>query len=660
MLSKFIYRTLFLSILVCFVFPAYSLLCDELEEVVLDEIVVHAVPIEDRLSVEMKEFGHPVVIISSKELKDTGFVELQTALETLIPGYFSVARAGRGSYSSPSLHGSGKILWLLDGVRMNNRLYGGGYLNTISIHHIDRIEVLKSGESLFYGTEATAGVINIITKGVTDKMSGEAGVSYGGKGYMETFGYITGTSEGNGYMIFGSTEGWDGYKTCDNQSYINSLNTNKQSPTGYDRETIGLKYRRDFNLRGNAGLRVQVMKQSGSFDYGYPTYKVVFSDWEENIAILKWDHDVTDKFSYYIKSHLHTWWSEATFMRLNGEYLSDAAPWGYDEYGINIMTSTRWGHDNELLVGVDFQNYWGKDEFAMAMFRGEAENVVGIFVNYRPYILFLPESKTSFGARYEKTAGTDALIWDVSLKTPVYNQIFFRGVLNTSFTLPNVQQMYGHNPLTNRSGNPALDPEESLNAEVGIGGEWKYFSVDAGYFSREIEDMISIVSFPDGSSTYQNTTGKSKIDGFEISVGIGPFGAWSFDTSATWVDAKDKDTGAQLEMNPELYAKFNIAYRPKNKSYGFDIMTRYTGDIYERGLGSFPDVKYGNYYLIDVSAYKTFGKENRHRVFAKIENLFDEEYESRWYNATNANGLAYLYHYDGLPRNLVAGYKFTF
>ncbi len=660
MVGKFLCKNLLLSIFICFLFPSASLLCDERDEVELEEIVVHAVPIEDRLSVEMMEFGHPVVIISSEELKNTGFVELQTALEALIPGYFSVARAGRGSYSSPSLHGSDEILWLLDGVRMNNRLYGGGYLNTISIHHIERVEVLKAGESLYYGTEATAGVVNIITKGVTDKKSGEAGASYGSNGYMETFGHITGTSDGNGFMVFGSTEGWDGYIPCDNQSYINALNDNNRSPTSYDRETIGLKYRKDLNLRGKADLRLQVMRQAGSFDYGYPTYKVVFSDWEEYIAILKWDHDVSDRFSYYIKSHLHTWWSEATFMKLDGAYLSDAAPWGYDEYGINIMTSTHWGHGNEVLVGVDFQNYWGKDEFPMAFFRGEAENVVGIFANYRPYIPFLPESRTSFGARYEKTAGTDILIWDASLKTPVLNNYFFRGVLNTSFTLPNVQQLYGNNPLSNRFGNPDLSPEESLNGEIGIGGNWKYFNFDAGYFFREIGDMISTVTLSDGSSTYENTAGKTKIDGFEISMNIGPFGGWSFNTNATWVDAKDKDTGEQLELNPEFYAKFNIAYRPENKSYGFDIMTRYTGDIYERGLGTFEDVKYGNYYLIDISFFKTFGKENEHRIFAKVENLFDEEYESRWYRATNADGLSYLYNYDGLPRNLVVGYKYTF
>ncbi len=660
MVSKFLCKTLLLSFFICFLFPAAPLLCKEKNEVELEEVVVRAVPIEDRLSVEMMEFGHPVVIISSEELKNTGFVELQTALEALIPGYFSMARAGRGSYSAPSLHGSGEILWLLDGVRMNNRLYGGGYLNTISIHHIDRIEVLKSGESLYYGTEATAGVINIITKGVTDKMSGEAGISYGGKGYMETFGHITGTSEDNGYMIFGSTEGWDGYITCDNQAYDNALNDNKRSPTGFDRSTIGLKYRRDFNLRGNAALRLQGMRQAGSFDYGYPTYKIVFSDWEEYIAILKWDHDVTDKFSYYIKSHLHTWWSEATFMYLDGTYLSDAAPWGYDEYGINFMTSTRWGHGNEMLVGVDFQNYWGKDEFPMAMFRGETENVVGIFANFRPYIPFSPDSRTSFGARYEKTAGTDIMIWDVSLKTPVFNHYSFRGVLNTSFTLPNMQQLYGNNPVRNRFGNPDLEPEESFNAEFGIVGQWSAFNFDVGYFFREIENMIAIESLPDGSSTYMNTEGESKIDGFEIAAATGPFGAWSFNTSATWVDAKDKDTGEQVEKNPEFYAKFNIAYRPKYKSYGFDVMTRYIGDMYERGLSNFDDVKYGNYFLVDVSAYKTFGKENRHRVFAKVENLFDKKYETYWYSATNADGLAYLYNYDGLPRNLVAGYKFTY
>lgn len=55
-------------------------------------------------------------------------------------------------------------LILIDGVRLNNRLFGGIYLDTLPLIAIDRIEVLQGAQSLSFGTQAISGVINIVTK----------------------------------------------------------------------------------------------------------------------------------------------------------------------------------------------------------------------------------------------------------------------------------------------------------------------------------------------------------------------------------------------------------------------------------------------------------------------------------------------------------------
>lgn len=629
----------------------------------LEEIVVQARKIEESIPIELGEFGHPLDVITAEQIKDSGFVDLPQILDALVPGFFTSTRAGRGSYTYPSIHGSNTILLTLDGIRINNRLYGNSmesYMNFISVHNIERIEVLKSGESLFYGTEANAGVINIVTKTITDETSGEFGVSYGGYEYMDTYGHVTGRYNGHGLMAFGSAEGWDGYVTCNDAAYAKALNNNGSDTTGYDRKTAGVKYQKTFDLAGKASLNAQAMKQQGGFDYGYPNYKSVFSDWKDDIAILKWDHDVNKNFSYYLKSYAHTWWSEATFMKLDGSYLSNAAPWGYDEYGVNLMTSARWGAGHEIISGIDYQRYWGKDDFGMQGFRGDFENVVGFFASLRPYLDFSPKTKLAVGGRYDTTSGTDSTIWDVSMKTPIVGPTYFRSVANTSFTLPNIQQLYGNSVVSNRLGNPDLDPENSFNVEAGLGGNWRYFNFDAGYFYRGIEDMITTVKLANGYTTYKNVDGKTNIQGTEVSAGIGPFSGWSLMTSACWIKAEDKDTGKQLEKIPEFFAKANLQYRYQGGRFGADFMTRYAGDIYERALSKFDDVKYGNYYIADASAFVKFGKENRHRVTLRVENIFNEDYATRYYSATNANGEAYLYNFDGLPRNVVVGYSYTF
>src|SRR5262252_10253878 len=65
--------------------------------------------------------------------------------------------------------GSKRVLVLVDGIRWVNEssasgVSGAADLNTIPISIIDRIEVLEDGASSIYGSDAIAGVVNIITK----------------------------------------------------------------------------------------------------------------------------------------------------------------------------------------------------------------------------------------------------------------------------------------------------------------------------------------------------------------------------------------------------------------------------------------------------------------------------------------------------------------
>ena len=124
----------------------------------LDELVVSEKPDNEKLDLqeeipfELGKVGHPLYVITSEEIEDSGFVDISQVLESLVPGLFSSTRAGRGSYNYASIHGSSRILLLLDGVRINNRIYGNSmenYMNFISVHNIERIEVLESGETSF-------------------------------------------------------------------------------------------------------------------------------------------------------------------------------------------------------------------------------------------------------------------------------------------------------------------------------------------------------------------------------------------------------------------------------------------------------------------------------------------------------------------------------
>lgn len=620
-----------------------------------DEMVVTGRRIEERLSAELAEIGHHVEVIKGEEIEKAGFVDLNQAIEALVPGAFVSVKSGRGDYANVKLHGGSEVLWLLDGVRLNNRLYGSGYLDTISVKMIDRIEILKGGEGLFYGTDSQAGVINIITKKITEDPSGQIGASYGSYDYKDVHAHVTDTLKDNGFMVFGSAEGWEGYSTFSSEVYDRVNNPNHEE-RGYDRLTIGGKYQRRFDLGAGATLQAHIQRNSGEFDFARPNERMATNDRTEDIQFIKWDHDVTDSFSYYIKAFNHEWWTDYTRQELDGTYLYDEAEWGYEDRGVNIMGSYRFAGENELLFGYDYQNYWGKDE--VWKIAEEEEDVNALFFQLRPVFAMLPETRISLGARYNKTGGNDITIYNASVRTPVIADISFRGVVGTNFGLPTAEQLYLDEDGS--TGNPDLQPEESFNVDVGFEGSHTYFRWGAGYYYQKIEDAISYTA---DWSSFENSEGSTTIDGFELQLEIFPTEEISFLTSLTTVDARTNENAVQLKNTPEYHLKANLQYRHKSNRFGGDIMTRYVGDMVQRGYGSYEpyqdEIDYGNYYLVDISGFVALDKQLRHRLTLRLENLFDEEYATR-INKVSFNDDRFTYETLGLPLTATLSYSYTF
>jgi len=122
----------------------------------------------------------PIDVVSAQVLQQTGTTDLPTALARIIPSlnFPRPAAADTADTQRPAqLRGLSpdQVLVLVDGKRwhpgailLNNGVIGRGSqpvdLNTIPMSAIDHIEVLRDGASAQYGSDAIAGVINVILK----------------------------------------------------------------------------------------------------------------------------------------------------------------------------------------------------------------------------------------------------------------------------------------------------------------------------------------------------------------------------------------------------------------------------------------------------------------------------------------------------------------
>ncbi|MDH7453507.1 TonB-dependent receptor [Luteimonas composti] len=147
----------------------------------LDTIIVTGTRVADRTVAESQS---PIDIIGSEALQATGTTELATALARALPSLNFPRPAltdGTSAIRPAQLRGLApdQVLVLVNGKRRHtssllnlNGTIGRGSapvdLNTIPVSAIDRVEVLRDGASAQYGSDAIAGVVNVVLKGARE------------------------------------------------------------------------------------------------------------------------------------------------------------------------------------------------------------------------------------------------------------------------------------------------------------------------------------------------------------------------------------------------------------------------------------------------------------------------------------------------------------
>lgn len=172
-LKRFLIVMLCVSIL-CMIFSEKITAQDSLASKQLDEVVVTATRSERALS----ELPVPVTVIQKSQIKNMGSLRLNDVLGEQT-GLAIVSDHGTGIQMqgfSPEY-----TLILVDGEPLIGRTSGTLELNRIAVGNIKQIEIMKGPSSSLYGSEALAGVVNIITerpKGVSGTITSRYGTNH--------------------------------------------------------------------------------------------------------------------------------------------------------------------------------------------------------------------------------------------------------------------------------------------------------------------------------------------------------------------------------------------------------------------------------------------------------------------------------------------------
>jgi outer membrane cobalamin receptor len=635
----------------------------------IEEIVVTAPRLEQNLPRILAAQGTRVDTIPSAEIAKRAYVDIAQALQGLAPGLYVSPKNGPFDYIDVSLQGArtSDLLWLVDGVRINNRLYAGTTpLDTLPSAMVERIELLEGGQALFYGTQGVAGAINIVTKDFSEHPDGAVGLGGDTNGSGHADGYFRDSFGRSHFVLYADIDISEGFRPYRDQDYQPSATDRHRAYSVY---SLGAKYA--YDLTDDLRLSAMYQFDHAKLDFAAP-YLVyqAHNERDEHIASAKLDYTPGDALQLFAKGYYHRWSAHYTeFDNVIGspgqfDTIEDRGPWGYTDAGVNLIAKFQAIRGIDAIAGYDYQNYSGSD--AVLVITQKTEDVHAIFGQLATNADYIENARFAVGLRFNApSAGPNATVWSVSGMYDITPNLFVRGLVGTAFRLPTAEELFADDPNDER-GNANLKPERSTNLNASIGGTIRglrpgwVIKWEAIGFVRNIRNLIDLDIFDDvtNQDVFGNVSGIVRVRGGELDLAADS-ADWSVGLNYTYSHSV-MSGGLQINRVPEEQLKATVDYHPQNMPFDVIATMNFLGDIYRSGL---PEgrVEYGNYPVFDLSAQYFLDERQHNIVTMRIVNLFDESYAAGLGRAQrDVDGSNYTFWNLGVPRTFSLRYTYKF
>lgn len=464
-----------------------------------------------------------IEILHADDLQKTGATSVQEALKFstgIITHGQGPRNISQGTMTSKAvIRGVEKgTLVLIDGVPINQ---GGRYnLEDIPVESIDRVEVVRGGGAVLYGSEANGGVINIITKGKRANMVKAGFGNYGIQNYAASF------QAGK----LGFTAAYD------HTGKINHISAPTTEAKGSGTPKRGLYYNikrgehANFNARYDFNDDLYVThtygRNSDHYVYKYTgidnpanagkEYKNVIHSTEENLTALHYTKNNFSANAFYNRRDQETKNATAKTNKTKPEKFDpDPSKNSHDKISyldqtVGINFQNRWNfHKGSFMLGYEFQRDM-QTKNASVTEKFYDRNVHSLFGQVAYNFTHATQANLNFrqtwteaddaGNKYDKFTPEFVLMHHLDESTMVY------GKVGQSFMLPTFSQLYGGGNII---GVPDLKPEKGMHYELGAKKSIGKNAYRVALYSYKIEDSIDAVTKDLPDVTYNNVDVKN-------------------------------------------------------------------------------------------------------------------------------------------------------
>lgn len=597
-----------------------------------------------------KQFDQSARVVTTIDKKEIEQAPVQT-VDELLEFALNVDVKQRGPYNVQndiSLRGATfeQTLILLNGVKLSDPQTGHHNMNLpVRLEDISRIEILHGGASRIYGTSAFAGAINIITENAEENtVSGS--VTGGEYGFYQAGVTATTAFENHSHRISASKSGSDGY--IDN--------------TDFERTNLFWQSEIDLNrlsLMANAGF---MDKGFGAQNFYTSAFPRQFEKTRTYFSSLTAEYDFDQTHirlrSYYRQHHdrfeLYREGIDYYQRTGNGRFVmgNDTVPSWYN--GHNYHQTAAYGSDlnvahtwklGETSVGVEYRkeeiysNVLGHDlaepksvprEPSYAQFTqfDERENYSAyIEHNFKWKDLFV-----SMGTMYNINSQFDDEWFpgvDVSYKINKHFQPY--ASWSRSLRFPSFTNLYyeGGNSL----GSLTLEPEKSVNYELGTKFVSSWFRGHVAAFRREGKNLIDWIRYNNSDTAYAANITEVNINGaelngfFNIHKLLGEdFPVFSVRAGYTYLMADTTSRNFESSYVLDfLQHKADIALTSKEYS-GFQLTANASYQDRVGGYRNAEEMRETPFDPVFLTNLRLRYRYKQISLYSEVSNLFDQDY----------------------------------
>ena len=590
----------------------------------MDEVVVTAT----KFPIKQSQTGKVLTVISSAQLQRSAGKDLSQLLNEQTGLVINGANSNPGKDKSVFLRGASSkyTLILVDGIPVTDPSGVGGAfdLRLLSIDQVERIEILKGSQSTLYGSDAIAGVINIITKKSGDKKIGAAGTaSYGSYNTFKGNAAVNGSTPKLDYNI-----GYTYFKTDGISEATDTTGTGNFDKDGYKENSFNasLGIKATDKLKISPFFRMSDYKGDADYDAftdGPAKYFAKFSNagftsqykLSKGAITLQYGHTKTDR----------------TYV---GQYGKSYFKGKFDNAELFINNDL--SKYVQILGGINFQYIKMLDTTATK--KNPSITLTSPYVSF--YLHNLHGWNVELGGRYNshsKYGNNFTYSFNPSYLINNQTKVFFN--YSTGFRAPTLYDLYGK-----YGSNENLKPEKSTSIEAGVQSAFAENKIELRIvaFDRKVKDAIVY-----GPSYTNINLDKQHDKGFEIEPTFFINKQLTIRTSYAFVDGKvTTNAGAKdttyfnLIRRPKHSVSINIGYQATKDlfvSVNLKTFSKRTDLFFDPITYEASTVELKSYALLDIYAEYKF-MNGKLKLFADAKNITNSKYtEVYGYNTLGFN-----------------------